>query len=567
MRKIRAMFILAASLVLAACGGSNDTCYAGPGSTACSTSTAGSTTADIVLVLSKSNVANTGSDSVIITTTALDTGRNTLAGAKVAVSADGDAIVSTSAAETGADGTLLSTLTIGSNRANRVITVTATSGTVTKTATVQVFGAKLTSTLVPEVIEPGKAGNVQYLLVDQAGNPMINQEIQVVASGLTPAEATGKTGANGDFVYAYTAPTGTGNYDVVASAGGTADPKVLQVKPASTIPSIPEGKIQSASVSANPSVVGTNLVDATTNRSEIRALFLGLDNKPIQYVRVKFDLDGDANSIGGSFTTGREMLYSDVNGVARTWFVPATRSSPTNGVTVRACYYTSDDAAAGDPYDSSGKLTVCANPSRVTLTVTSEPLGVSIGTNELIIVNELTYMKKFVVSVVDSAGVAKPDVNITVSVDLPQYRKGYYVLVGDHWEKAGGDSAVCSNEDTNRNGVLEAGENLNGSIPYPDGTFNTRLDPGKSDVSVSLLQTKTRADGTVELQLQYAKSFATWVDATITVAASGVSGTEGRASYLVAPVPADAASIKNKDVAPAYVVSPYGYAATCDDPN
>jgi hypothetical protein len=571
MRTIRAMFILAAGLVLAACGGSNDTCYAGPGSTACSTGTAGSTTADMVLVLSKSNVANTGSDSVIITTTVLDASRNTLAGAMVAVSADSDAIVSTPTSETGADGTLLSTLTIGSNRANRVITVTATSGTVTKTTTVQVFGAKLTSTLVPEVIEPGKAGNVQYLLVDQAGNPMANQDIQVVAAGLTPAEAIGKTGANGDFVYAYTAPTTTGNYDVVASAGGTADPKVLQVKPASTIPSIPEGKIQSASVSANPSVVGTNLVDATTNRSEIRALFLGLDNKPIQYVRVKFDLDGDANSIGGAFTTGREMLYSDVNGVARTWFVPATRSSPTNGVTVRACYYTSDDAAAADPYDASGKVTVCANPSRVTLTVTSEPLGVSIGTNKLIIVNELTYVKKFVVSVVDSAGVAKPDVNITVSVDLPQYRKGYYVLAGDHWEKAGalpsGDAAVCSNEDTNRNGVLEAGENLNGAIPYPDGTFNTRLDPGKSDVSISLLQTKTRADGTAELQLQYAKSFATWVDATITVAASGVSGTEGRASYLVAPVPADAASIKNKDVAPAYVVSPYGYATSCTDPN
>ena len=36
----------------------------------------------------------------------------------------------------------------------------------------------------------------------------------------------------------------------------------------------------------------------------------------------------------------------------------------------------------------------------VTLTVTSEPLGVTIGTNELIIVNELTFQeKKFVVSV------------------------------------------------------------------------------------------------------------------------------------------------------------------------
>ncbi|MEO5698601.1 MAG: hypothetical protein ABIQ60_15875, partial [Burkholderiaceae bacterium] len=289
------------------------------------------------------------------------------------------------------------------------------------------------------------------------------------------------------------------------------------------------------------------------NRSEIRALFLGSNNQPIRNVRVRFDLDGDVNSIGGSFTTGTSTLYSDVNGVATTSYVPGTRASPTNGVTIRACYGTSDT----DP-----NLTNCTTNSKVTLTVTSDPLGVSIGTNELIIVNELTYVKKFVVTVVDSAGVAKPDVNIAVSVDLPQYRKGFYRVVGDHWEKFGalpsGDTAICANEDTNRNGVLENGEDINGS---------GRLDPGKSDVSVSLLQTKTRADGTAELQLQYAKNYGSWVDAKITVSASGVSGTEGRASYLAAPVPVDAASLKNIDSAPAYVVSPYGTATSCTDPN
>ena len=73
----------------------------------------------------------------------------------------------------------------------------------------------------------------------------------------------------------------------------------------------------------------------------------------------------------------------------------------------------------------------------MTLTVTSEPLGVTIGTNETIIVNELTYIKKFIVSVADSAGVAKPDVNVVVSLDLPNYRKGQYVIVGTAWDKNG----------------------------------------------------------------------------------------------------------------------------------
>jgi len=94
-----------------------------------------------------------------------------------------------------------------------------------------------------------------------------------------------------------------------------------------------------------------------------------------------------------------------------------------------------------------------------------------------------------------------------------------------------------------------------------------RLEPGKSDVLVSLLQSKTRADGTAVLQIQYAKSFATWVDALITVSASGVSGTEGRATYFLAPVPADASSMQQTDSAPAYIISPYGQVADCANKN
>jgi hypothetical protein len=198
----------------------------------------------------------------------------------------------------------------------------------------------------------------------------------------------------------------------------------------------------------------------------------------------------------------------------------------------------------------------------VRLTVTQEPLGVSIGTNELIVVGELTYTKRFLISVADSAGNAKSDVALSVSLDLPQYRKGLYFLDGDRWRKVGpppdADRAVCNAEDVNRNGVLEAGEDING---------NARLDPGRSDVTVRLLQSTTRADGTAVGEITYAKSFATWVDAWITVAASGVSGTEGRATYVFDPIPADAAALRNKDVTPAFAVSPWGIGPNCTDTN
>ena len=119
------------------------------------------------------------------------------------------------------------------------------------------------------------------------------------------------------------------------------------------------------------------------------------------------------------------------------------------------------------------------------------------------------------------------------------------------------DAAVCLNEDTNRNGVLESGEDTNN-----DG----QLWPRKPDVIVSLLQSKTGSDGTAILQILYAKDHGSWVDALITVSASGVAGSEGRATYMAAPVPVDAASINNIAASPAFQVSPYGIAASCTNP-
>lgn len=498
------------------------------------------TAADIVLETSKAAIANTGSDSIAVTVTALNGSRSAIGNAAVRLTVDGDAIISANEGVTDASGKLLATLTIGANKANRIVTISATSGSTTRTARVQVIGAKLSATLVPAVVAPGASGSAQFRLLDQAGNAMSDQAIRVTAPSLAPAEAAGRTDLNGNFEFQFTAPSTPGSYPISVTAGGATlePPPTLQVQAVSSTPPV-TAPIASASVSANPSVIGTNAAGASNNRTEIRALFLTSNNQPLANVRVKFDLAGDANSIGGTFSTGTATLYSDANGVASTAYIPGTRSSPTNGVTVRACYY-ADDASA-----SAG---ACATNARVTLTVTSEPLGVSIGTDNTIEESGLTYVKKFVVSVVDSAGVAKPDVNLVVSLDLPHYFTGDpYTFSGTSYSRNGA-LYVCSNEDVNRNGVLETGEDQN---------VSRRLEPGKSDVSVSLLQSKTRADGTAELQIQYAKSFATWVGATITVAASGVLGTEGRASFNLPAVPALASALATQEVPPPFVTSPY----------
>jgi hypothetical protein len=507
---------------------------------------------DLILLTSATQLANTASSTVTLTVTAVNAARVVVPGVAVALSADSDGVIVQSAGTTGTDGRVTGTLTIGANRANRVITVTAVSGTVTKTAQIQVTGSVITSTLVPAVVAPGAAAQVQYRVVDQTGNPMVGQAVSISAPGLTPSAATGTTGSNGDYVFSYTAAASTGTFPVAATIAGLTDTRNVTVQSAATVPAVTV-PITSASVSANPSVVGVNVATSTSNRSEIRALFLTTGNRPVPNVRVRFDLAGDTNGVGGSFSTGTSLLYSDASGVVTTAYVPGTRSSPTNGVSVRACFGTRDD----DP-----DLLGCTRSALVQLTVVSEPLGVSIGTNETIQVSDLSYTKQFLVSVADSAGNAKADVALSVSLDLPQFRKGRYVISGDRWVKnaatASGDQAVCLNEDSNRNGVLETGEDVNG---------NTRLDPGRSDVTVRLLQPRTGADGTAIAEITYAKSFGSWVDAWLTVAASGVAGTEGRATFVLAPIPVDAGAITNIDSPPAFVRSPYGENPGCASPS
>jgi hypothetical protein len=348
-------------------------------------------------------------------------------------------------------------------------------------------------------------------------------------------------------------------------------------------------------VTASPSVISVNSVGSSTNQVELRALFYGSNNQPIPRVRVRFDLDGNVNSTDGVVAwLGGDYAYSDANGVARATFTPGQRSSPTNGVTVRICYDVTDFPT-----------TSCPNRSTTTLTVVQEALAVSIRTNELIKegVAKLTYIKEFVVMVVDSAGQAKADILITPSIDLPAYYKGFFVWNGtlsrwvqvmtlDNTENYQWDATarrwnvvaaatppqpMCPQEDANRNGVREAPA-YTSTAPVPslreeDLNWNGSLDARKSDVAIKMVgSSKTDANGLAIVQIEYGKDVATWVDFVITVTASGISGTEARATYSglrygLGNLPAPGEAVTDEVVAPAFVVSPYGRATQCTSPN
>jgi hypothetical protein len=225
-----------------------------------------------------------------------------------------------------------------------------------------------------------------------------------------------------------------------------------------------------------------------------------------------------------------------------------------------------------------------------TLTIASEALSVNIRTNNLIQEGsaKLTYIKQFVVMVVDAAGQAKSGVLITPSVDLTAYYKGIYVFrktweqqfqladtehytwdltpLKPQWKKgAAPGQPSCPNEDVNRNGVREADaypgagpSALQFDLKGEDLNWNGEIDPRKSDVSVRMVGSATTdASGLAIVQIEYGQNLASWVDYAITVTASGVAGTESRATYN-GNLPYPASAVTDETVPPAFAVSPYG---------
>lgn len=528
----------------------------------------GPVAADLTLALSTARVTNSGAETVTATATAVDANRNALPGIPVTMRVDASAVVSVSGATTNAQGIVTGVVGIGADRSNRVVTVTATSGSLTRSESFVVNGAEILSSLAT-LVETNSAGNqIEYTLVDTTSVPMANQSVTVTSPSL-PTQS-GLTDVNGKYVYTYTAPAVEGDIVISATAAGDSKSDTVQVRPPGG-GSVPDAVAlpQSASLTPSPSVIAVNTEGSTTNQVELRALFVGTNNTPIKNVRARFDLAGNVNNTDGVITwLGGTYAHSDPSGISRGTFTPGQRSSPTGGVTVRVCYDRVDFPVNACPYSVTS-----------TLTVTSEALAVNIRTNEFIKdgAADLTYIKEFVVMVVDAAGIAKGGVQITPSVDLTGYHKGFYYFDaladrwiqvrtlaldqkyawnGTTWATTGSSGQpVCPNEDVNRNGIREVGE---------DHNSNAELDPRKSDVAIKMVGSAvTDSNGLAVLQIEYGRDLATWVDFIITVTASGISGTEARAKYVgsmygLGNLPAPGSAVTNEDVFPAFGISPYG---------
>lgn len=286
-------------------------------------------------------------------------------------------------------------------------------------------------------------------------------------------------------------------------------------------------------VQANPGAVLPNSSGATTNQSSIEAIVRDANGNAVANRQVNFTTLQDVSN--GTLSPG--VATTDANGRAQVQFIPGATSTPANGVVIRA---------------EVASTSIFADTS---LTVNGKALFITLGFgNTISNLDETTYSKQFSVYVTDANGVAVGNQLITLSVIPETYGKGFMFWSDPLWRVS--SAATCLNEDTtSRNGVLDTGEDTNS---------NGQLTPGNVAVAAPGNVT-TDAEGRATFNLQYGEQYAYWVTVKIAARAS-VAGTESTQSILF-ELPALAADVSSETVSPAGVISPFGTASSCTDPN
>ena len=515
-------------------------CSAGgpPTATPASPTPPAPTAASINVSTDKTSLSSTGSDTATITVTTLDANNNVVANIPVSIKPD-SGVLTPSGTATGADGVVTGALTVGSDHSNRTIDVVVTAGSLTKTVAIAVNGATLSATVGAGVT--GAASTIQYTLTDASSKAIANAPITVSVPG--QADVSAQTDVNGKYSFPFTMPSTSTT--VTATAAGVTTTSTVTPSNGTTV--IPDAAaVTSPSLSANPSSVSTG------HPVELRALFIGANNAPIQNVRARFMMD-DSNSIGGTLASdasdgSHNVVYSDANGVARTTYTAGTRGGV---ITPRVCWSTTDFPS-----------NTCPNSvTASSLTVVASGVSVAILTNGIISEDDTKniYSLSFVVQVVDASNQPIAGSTVTGNVDISRYYRGVYTIIGPSWtagiysSNSPGATIVdrqsCDNEDINRNNVMENGEDANGS---------GQLEPIKASVTItptSAGSNVTDAFGKAYFTLQYGQNYASWEDVGLTFTTT-VEGTEGHATYLSnLPVPAAVLTTLNAD--PPFINSPY----------
>ena len=617
MKMLRHTFVWLFSLGLAACsggGGSEGTSpFPGGGGTAPPASSA-----IAVDVIASAVQIGSGGDQVTISAIVKGAGNVALADAPVTFATDSGTLTSVSAVAD-KTGVATATLAAGANKSNRNITVTATSGGVRGQIVIPVVGTVLTyagvttvtlanSTSVGVKAVDSKGAVIAGLSVSvssslnnglsastlttdaqgaatlsytatnagsdnlkfDAAGATVTAAIKISAeafSFISPAAgkkipvgttspvtlqylSNGVPVANATILFAITAGTvtssgvtGPNGQVTVAISSTTASPATVQgtftntgtgASAQATLPvEFVAGNPSKLVLQTTPTAVGPNPGGATAQQARILATVTDSAGNPVGGVAVNFNRSADPS--GGNLSLA--SATTDSSGQASVQFIAGPNTTASNGVVLTATVAT-DSTVTGS----------------ASLTVNQSALFIALGTGNVISnIDPQTYKKDWTVYVTDANGVAVPNITLTIKALPKQYRKGRLVFVKT-WTYAS-DVVTCLNEDINYNGILDSGEDSNGSLVLEPGNVISVTTSSSTTVgSTGVLTTDATGRGTISLI--YAESYAPWVQIALRAEAV-VSGTESfkEAVFYVGGSSEDFSSETN---APAGVVSPFG---------
>lgn len=325
----------------------------------------------------------------------------------------------------------------------------------------------------------------------------------------------------------------------------------------------------SINVQASPTKVGAG------EQSTITAQVFDPSNNVVKNKTVVFEL---TDVSGGSLTVASDV--TDSQGIARTFYTAGPNPSAPDGVEVRA--YVQDTPLV---------------ESTAFLTVGGVALDVTVGTgNTLIEIPTAIFGKEWVIFVKDGVGNPVPGQDIQVRLLPTRYAKGYFRLPDpilepllEGWiqvitpgipalEPFNREDYACANEDPfytgdisdpsvideNSNGLIEPGfDAIVAAVPDGAGDTPCTLD-GFGDAS-SAADVVSNSNGIARVCIYYPENYAEWIEVNIEARAN-VSGTEFSGNN-VHWLDMSAEDQQNEDAAPANILSPYGQAETCTDPD
>jgi hypothetical protein len=542
-----AALLFAATIAAVACGGSEAPGPATPPSPPPGTPgsptppPATPTAASLELVVSKAAMAANASDKIDVSVRALDSSRISIKGVPVALAADSGVLAAPSGSVTGTGGDVTSTFTLGQDRANRTVTITATSGTLTTSAQIVISGSTVQLTASKNVVANAtEPVTLAVVLRDAAGQPLSNAQVSFSTTQGTLAATTAVANAEGR---ASTTLTGVVSAaTVTATALGTSANATVNSDNQVLPPVQPTNiQIRSLLLQANPTVIGPNTTPNGRNSVDLQLTVLGdlpaagtqpaAFNVPVTNARARFRILNNPPRGALSVDTTTNPVLSNAAGQANVAFIPGAATSATNGVIVCA------KVDGFTPAGGGGLFGCAADEVSARLTIGLDALFVRISTNNEIekVDNNLNYIKRFSIVVTDAVGRGVPGVQVTPTLEPLYYYKGPWLYNGTSWVRGvlGVVNNVptilpatreCANEDTNNNGVIDV-------VPAKeDVNRDNRLWPGQVAATAMDNNGVTDSTGFVILQVKYGQIYA--YNATYRIKVSGkVGGSEGVTTY------------------------------------